>query len=223
MRKISALLICVLGVFGCDESIEDKDLGTGPRSDLKCSSLPDLAPPPAKCAAAKGLSGDVLGNLCVDFSAFSDQTLSSTPPQGLTGWTFGKDGMNNDCWQVMGGKLLVKDFTTFMSSCNFRLPALSAADYNKYSSFTLSVVQTININPAKQNAFIYMGAEMTTQQIWNVTGAYGKMDTMLQIAKTDLPNGGTGTYQPLFKIISSVAGGGFEGWQIESIAVTGNQ
>jgi hypothetical protein len=102
------------------------------------------------------------------------------------------------------------------------MPSLSSSDYQKYGSFTLSVVQTIDINPAQQSAFIYLGAKLSAQRIWNVTGKYVKMVTMLQLAKSDLPNGGSGAYQPLFEITSAVGGGGFAGWQIESIAINGS-
>jgi len=40
------------------------------------------------------------------------------------------------------------------------------------------------------------------------------------MSKNDLPNGGTGVFQPLFKLNASLtAGGTAQGWQIESIAV----
>ncbi len=189
------------------------DLGT---------SLPDLAmPPPAKCAAAKGLTGDAL--ICVDFPAIPGQSLGSTLPPSLAGWTFGKDAMNNDCWQIASGKLQVKNFGAFVGTCSFTMPLtdLASPANQKYQSVTLAVVQTIDLNPAKQGASAYLGVRLPSQQIWYTTGTNPKTVTSLQIAKAALPNGGTSSYQPLFELTSGLAGGA-TGWQIESIAVMGN-
>jgi hypothetical protein len=215
--RTSIALLCVLGAFGCDLSVQDKDLGTPPLSDLKCSANPDVTAPPAKCAAAKGLAGDSL--TCVDFGALPDQTLMNPPPQTLAGWDFGNPA---DCWELAGGKLQIKDFSHFAKACAFQTPALSAADYNRYSSFTLAVVHTVDINKQKQSAAIHLGLPVDPQQIWLSAGAKSRQVTAIKIDKSVLPNGGSGMYQPLFQAISSAASEGYAGWQIESIALLGN-
>jgi hypothetical protein len=185
-------------------------------ADLKVNcAMPDLAPPQPKCAAAKGLTGDAI--VCVDFdklSGLSDQTVKDwnfTPGGGCPGW------------EIVGGKLQVKNFGAFVGTCSFTMPLtdLAAAANQKYQSVTLAVVQTLDLNPAKQGASAYLGVRLPSQQIWYTTGTNPKTVTSLQIAKAALPNGGTSLYQPLFELTSALAGGA-TGWQIESIAVMGN-
>ncbi len=185
-------------------------------ADLKVNcAMPDLAPPQPKCAAAKGLTGDAI--VCVDFdklSGLSDQTVKDwnfTPGGGCPGW------------EIVGGKLQVKNFGGFVGTCSFTMPLtdLAAAANQKYQSVTLAVVQTLDLNPAKQGASAYLGVRLPSQQIWYTTGTNPKTVTSLQIAKAALPNGGTSLYQPLFELTSALAGGA-TGWQIESIAVMGN-
>lgn len=204
-----SVVFCLLALIGCKNELVPIADG-GEATDLNCPAAPDMATQAPKCAAAKGLAGENV--LCVDFK---DVTALSN----LIGWDFTTIG--GGCWETMAGKLQVKNFSTFMSTCGFTLPALSAADYQKYGSFTLSVVQTVDLNPTQQNAYIYLGAELPAQRIWTVTGKYTKATTAIQIAKGDLPNGGSGAYLPLFKVTSGVGGGGFTGWQIESIAING--
>jgi hypothetical protein len=196
-------------------------------TELGCSlptDMGDMAPAASKCAAAQGLSGDVLGNFCFDFSSIGDQTLTTSPPQQLPGWSFGTDTMNNDCWELKSGKLQVKNFSGFASTCGFTMPAIAAADFNKYNSFTLSVLQTVDVNKQllRQSAAIYLGQAVDTQQLWLSTGTNPRQTNTVTVAKSALPNGGSGMYQALFQIISTASGGGYSGWQIESIAILGN-
>lgn len=190
----------------------DVDDGGSNCASVDAGSPPDMATPPPKCVAAEGLQGDNL--LCVDFKDV--QNLSS-----LGGWTFNCPG--GSVWSTTGGTLQVNSFSTFMDTCTARLPALSAADYQKYSRFTLSLVQTVDVNPAQQRIQVMLGADdpMTRLIAW-LTGTQPRQRNLYEIAKTALPNGGTNTYQPLFKLTSAVAAGGLHtGWQIESIAIHG--
>ncbi len=219
MRVLELLLPSLLSLLACQNPETN-----GNASDLAktCPNPPDLAPPIAPCAAAKGLSGDVLGNLCIDFSTIPDQTLTIPPPQQLAGWTFGKDLMGNDCWKIMGGILQQKDFANFASTCNFVLPAVSSDDFNKYDSFTLSVVQTLNIDATQQKVQIMLGlADPSTRLVDWATGTQPRQRRIYEIAKAALPNGNSDTYQPLFQLISGNKSS-LLGWQIESIAVLGN-
>jgi hypothetical protein len=171
-----------------------------------------------KCRAANGLAGDNL--VCVDFSSVPDQVLVSPPPAQLAGWDFEK--ADKGCWQIASGKLQVKDFGNFKSTCGFLMPAVGASDFQKYSGFMLSVVHTVDVNATKQITNIYLGLPIAAQQIWFTTGTYPRQRNVFEIAKAAVPNGGSGTYQPLFQLVSSnTVGDAYTGWQIESIAING--
>lgn len=198
-----------------------EDGGSSP-TDGKCPSVqPDMTVTPAKCAAAKGLAGDNL--FCVDFSSIADQSLGATPPAKLDRWDFVTNcgGMN---WEIAGGKLQLKNFAMFMSSCGFLMPSLTAIEYGKYNSFTLSVVQRVDISEtASQKVQVMLGTDdPLTRLLTQWTGKQAHQQSIVVTNKGDLPNGST-TYQPLFKISSTTtAGGSYQGWQIESIAIIGN-
>jgi hypothetical protein len=183
------------------------------------SSPPDLKPPAAACAAAQGLTGDTLA--CIDWNTLTDQTLTNPPPAALPGWLFGKDSNLNDCWEIRGGKLQIKNFPAFVSNCFVKMPALTSTDYAKYSSFTISLLHAIDINKQKQSATIYLNQIFDTQQLWSETGTNPRQTTTIKIDKAALPNGGTSTYQPVFQLSSGQIYGS-NGWQIESIAIQGN-
>lgn len=212
---LSALLL-----VGCLGYEPHEDSGVCKPADMK-GDLQDLTPAKPNCAAAKGLAGDNL--LCVDFSSVGDQVLTTPSPSQLPGWNFEK--FDKNCWQVLSGKLQVNtaNFPTYMGTCGFLMPTLVLNQYPQYSSFTLAVVQTVDVNATVQGAYIYLGSDVPKQQMWYTAGTYPKIVTTLQVAKATLPNGGAGTYQPLFKLSApSTAGGMAQGWQIESIAVMGN-
>jgi hypothetical protein len=189
----------------------------------ECPKPPDLAPPAAKCAAAAGLPGTNL--ICVDFSLTPDQTLASPLPQSLNGWSFAKDAMNNnDCWQVLSGKLQVIKFSMFASNCTFYMPALSQTDYNKYNTLTLSVVHKVDLNEQQQKIQLMLGNDdPLTRLVDQTTGKQPRKQWVHTITKGDLPPAAGGMFQPLFKLTSNVMVGNVnQGWQIESIAVMGS-
>lgn len=209
LAYLACIHLCSLGCLAIDTP-RATDGGTG--TDQKCPPLPDLASPKDQCAAAKGLSGVPL--ICTDFS--SQQTL--TDLKGM-GWDF-----TSKCpagWTVSGNKLQVSNFSGFADSCIFTTRALNTSEYQPYKSFTLSVVQTVDLNAPKQNSWIYLGSDVATQQITTNTGTNPRQRNIYEIEKIALPNGGNNNYQLLFKITSTLAGGA-TGWQIESIAVLGN-
>lgn len=213
MRLSLLALTLAAGLLACERGPQVTEVppGSCTSSDMRTGDLP---PPTPACAAAQGLPGDNL--LCVDFDK-----LPSLSDSKLMGWDF--TTMGGNCWELLGGKLQVRSFSTFMGSCGFLLPPLSSADYQKYASFTLSIVQTLDINKQKQSAYSYLGLDQDTQQLWFDTGTYPKRRTTVEVTKSALPNGGSGSYQPLFKLTSGVAAGGTAaGWQIESIAINGS-
>lgn len=215
MRYLSFLLCTLTGFAGCaDHDLRivygDGSTGCGP-GDF---SVPhDMSTAPA-CAAAKGLSGVPI--ICTDFP--TAQTLVDL--KGV-GWDF-----TSQCaagWTVSNSNLQVNSFSTFASSCIFTTRPLTPSEYQKYSSFTLSVVQTVDLNDQQQSAQIFVGLDVPKRQVAASTGTNPRQRNIYEIVKTALPNGGNNNYQPLFKISSGAAAGGLnQGWQIESIAVLGN-
>ena len=213
MRLSLLALTLAAGLLACERGPQVTEVPpeSCASSDMRAGDLP---PPTPACAAAQGLPGDNL--LCVDFDK-----LPSLSDSKLMGWDF--TTMGGNCWELLGGKLQVRSFSTFMGSCGFLLPPLSSADYQKYASFTLSIVQTLDINKQKQSAYIYLGLDQDTQQLWFDTGTYPKRRTTVELTKSALPNGGSGSYQPLFKLTSGAMVGSVNaGWQIESISINGS-
>lgn len=214
MTSTRLLKIGLVFLAGCvySEPRPDVDLAC-PSTDAKPSTSSDMAVAPPKCAAAAGLAGTNL--LCVDFKDV--QMLSS-----LTGWDF--TCTSGASWVSSGGKLQVNNFSTFMSTCSATLPALTASDYQKYSSFVLSVVQRADLNETQQKAQIMLGADDPAKRLLShMTGAQPRQRNVYEITKVDIPTAAMGGYQPLFKISSGVAvGGTAQGWQIESIAINGS-
>jgi hypothetical protein len=213
-----ARLYPLLGLFalaGCPHFEPNGDFGC-PEADLTGTKPPDMTSQP-NCAAAKGLAGDNL--LCVDFSD------SQITVPGLTGqgWFFEMDA-NCPGWEIMNGQLQVANFSSFMGTCQIKLPALSASEYQKYNSFTLSIVHSVDLNTTKQGAYVYLGLAISAQQLWYTTGTYPPQISVTTYTKTDLPNGGNNNYQPLFQIASNTqVGTANNGWQIQSIAVNASQ
>ena len=221
MRTRLLTLLCVMGLAGCPIEVIEPDGGRSSSDGSKCPAPPDLTPLAAPCAAAKGLGGDILR--CIDFSAIADGPITNPPPAQLTGWDF-----NNppNCWEIANGKLQVRNFSSFASSCGFLMPAVSATDYNKYNRFTLSLVHRVDISEAaSQTVQVLLGVDQPlTRLVTQWTGKQARQQSVLAISKPDLPNGGTNSYQPLFKITSGgMVGSINQGWQIESIALSGGQ
>ena len=111
--------------------------------------------------------------------------------------------------------------TTSRLSCPLArppVPALSSSDYQKYSAFTLAVIQRADLNETQQKAQIMLGADDPAKRLLaHMTGAQPRQYNVYQIAKWTCLSA-MGSF--LLKISSGVAvGGTAQGWQIESIAV----
>lgn len=214
MRLSLLALTLAAGLLACERGPQVTEVppGSCTSSDMRTGDLP---PPTPACAAAQGLPGDNL--LCVDFDK-----LPSLSDSKLMGWDF--EQAARGCWELLGGKLQVRSFSTFMGSCGFLLPPLSSADYQKYASFTLSIVQTLDINEAKQKVQLMLGTDdPVTRLVFQTTGIQPRQRNLFEVTKSALPNGGSGSYQPLFKLTSGAMVGSVNaGWQIESIAINGS-
>ena len=210
--KTAAILTALLAL-GCQNPADRCELTEScPFPDLAGS---DLATTQPKCAAAKGLTGDTL--VCVDFSKVN----GLTDPL-LIGWDF--TSLCPAGWEIVVGKLQVKNFGSFASSCSFTMPALSAADFQKYASYTLAVVQRVDLNSLQQKAQVMLGGDDDQKRLLDwMTGPQPRQKKVYEITKGDLPTAAMGGFQPFFKLNSAVGfGAGYQGWQIESIAVMGN-
>lgn len=205
-----AAFVCLMS--GCEQWVPLFDLG-GTGGDLGCPPPPDLATPAAKCAAAKGLSGDNL--LCVDFKDV--QNLTS-----LTGWNFSCLGAFT--WTTTGGALQVNNFGTFNNECTAQLPPINLNDADKraYKSLTLALVHRIDLNDPEQNAEVYLNSSSALRRMWQATGKKDvpRQRTILEIDPADLPAMVNNAPQWILKLTSSVMVSR-QGWQIESIAIQG--
>lgn len=215
MKRLLALAciqICQLGCLAAETAVP---FDGGSCSPNDAATPPDLSQVKPTCTAAKGLAGVPL--ICADFT--SPQILLDLKSLG---WDF-----TSQCpamWTVSSNNLQINSFSTFASTCNFTTRALNANEYQQYGSFTLSVVQTVDLNETKQKIQVMLGADdPPTRLIYQATGTTPRQRNIYEIAKTALPNGGNNNYQPLFKLTSTAAAGGTaQGLQIESIAVMGN-
>ncbi len=217
--KTAAVALTALLSVGCQDPSDRCELtDTCPFPDL---AVPDLAPLPPKCAAAKGLSGDTLH--CVDFKMLPDQTLTGKPAV-LADWDFDLKG----CWEIATGKLQVKNFGTFVGTCSFTMPLtdLASPANQKYQSVTLAVVQRVDLNASAlppQTAKSMLGLDDPSRLLTTTTDKTPRQQQVYSLTRSDLaavPGVGT-NFQPLFKLSSGALYSG-AGWQIESIAVMGN-
>ena len=210
------LLAAVVFIVNC------QDPGSAP-SEPECSpadlmSQHDLTQAPAKCAAAKGLSGDVL--LCVDF----DKVAGLDAPE-LKGWDF---NVLSACsgWEISSGALQIKSYQMLKTDCAFLIKNINLADFSvqKFQEFTLSVKYNIEINRLKQQmAKIYMGSNNEERIMWQKAFVQPEQTLSIKMAKLNIPNGGNNSYQPMFYLYNpgSSESPGFAGWQIKSIAILG--
>ena len=211
------MLTAGLFISGChDSSFAPGDLGCQPNDPISQS---DLAPALAKCAAAKGLSGDVL--LCVDFDK-----VTGLDAKELEGWDFKNlDGCTG--WMINSGKLQVNDIAKLGDgkSCQFLTSAIASSilDEKESKSVTLAVLHTVDLSELDYKSQIMLGAdEPTTRLLAQQTGFQKRQISAFNILRTDWPQGET-SYQYVFKISKTTAKLAGRNWYIESIAIVGNK
>lgn len=216
---LRTLAICSLFHLGCLAIDTPVPLVVPDAGDLGCPAMPpmDMKPEPAKCAAAKGLSGDVL--LCVDFDKV-------TGLEELEGWDFKNlDGCTG--WMINSGKLQVNDIAKLGDgkSCQFLTSAIagSSLDEKESKSVTLAVLHTVDLSELDYKSQIMLGAdEPTTRLLAQQTGFQKRQISAFNILRTDWPQGES-SYQYLFKISKITAKLAGRNWYIESIAIVGNK
>lgn len=211
---VLAIYLCLPWINGCRTEVLEVADGFCDQFDLGNSSRVDMTMQSPKCTAAKGLPGSNV--LCVDMNGQTVDGLKALD------WTGFKDGNGVDRWDIIDGKLQVKNFSTFMmSSCSFTMPAinLNDVDKQKYKSVTLSVVQRVDMADQQQIAQIFLGTDLPARQMWYGTGRNPRQTSTLNIVPGDLPTGLNGVYQFLFKLNATQPGSPVQNWFIESIAV----
>lgn len=215
MMKTCMRLACLIAALSpaCHNLTIERidDAGTCDVTDMS-RSVPDMAAPAPKCAAAKGLASENL--LCVDFDKV-------TALNTLTGWDFASQCPAG--WTLSNGKLQVNNFGMFMGSCVFLMPStnLNDAANQKYQSITLSVVQRVHLDEAQQSAQILLGLDQASTRLFaQMTGREQRVQWTQTISRADLPAAVASVFQPLFKTTSGAQVGTlYLGWQIESIAI----
>lgn len=185
-------------------------------SQLECQladQMPhqDLPPAPAKCAAAKGLSGDVL--LCVDFD---NSTLDALKNKG---WDFTASCSVNYYWLITEGKLQISDFSGFKGDCRFQLPLIDLnKDGKNFKSVTLAFVHQIQIDSSSQTAQIMLNFDEENKYLLDQTTGRQPRKFSVQTISSDDTRIVEGKFQPVYKL-KSQTNHGLLGWKIESIAI----
>lgn len=216
MRTNLLALLCVLSLAGCPLEVIEHDGGTSSTDGPKCPPLPDLMPQPAKCAAAKGLSGDVLSDLCLD--------MDKIDTQGLTSRGFNL-AIASGCggWEVAGNKLQPKNVNTSVNvNCAMAFPNL-AIDA-KYSRLMVVLVHQTTLYDARQQARIELSKSPPPDlPIWiwdNSPSTTIKQRTIVEMDVADLPDGRNA--QALFRLTAPTSSP-VPNWTITSLAVLGVQ
>lgn len=220
-RSVLFCLLSLLPLTGCPTYtfLDDGGSVSCPTDDMPGAPVPDMAAPVAKCAAAKGLSGDNL--LCVDF----DKVTALADP-ALAGWKF---DAATPCpgWQITGGALQIQSFGNFMGNCGLTLPPidLKQADKQKYQRVTLALLHKVDMSDPDQQAQVFIDLDSPARLIHQTTSRPGipaLTVTTLTVNKSDLPMTLMSVYKFYLKVGSLTAVGGRQGWQIQSIAVNGS-
>ncbi len=212
MRSTLFPLLAVAGLFGCGFQSQpttdtSKDGGT------ICPPQPDLLQPTAKCAAAKGLSGDILGDLCLD--------MDKIDTQGLTSRGFDLTASKTNCagWEVAAGKLQPKSINTAGGpvKCGLLFPNLPF-DGAKYPRIMLSVMQQANLPIPTQQARMDLFDASSPLRVWVNPSTTVAQRTIVEIDTINIPSG--------FNAQTSIELGAPMGsptpsWTISSIAVIG--
>jgi hypothetical protein len=188
-------------------------------SEMGCSlpkDMGDMASPGPACAAAKGLSGDVLGDLCLD--------MDKIDTQGLTKRSFNLTAAATSCagWEIANNKLLPKTVTTAgMVDCAFALPSIPIN--GKYSKVILAIMHQVSLPTATQQARIELPQSPAPLPIWmwgNPPAATVDQRTIVELDVSKIPSGPNA--QAYFRLVapsSSTA----PTWTITSLAVLGIQ
>lgn len=213
MRTRLLALLCVVGLAGCPIEVIEPDGGRSSSDGPKCPASPDLTPPSSPCAAAKGLSGDILGGLCLD--------MDKIDTQGLTSRGFNLTFSLGNCagWEVAGNKLQPKNINTSggIVNCGLLLPNLPF-DAAKYPRVMLALIHQANLPNAMQQARIELPAPSSPPSIWVNPAATVDQRTIVEIDAAKIPSGPNAQVSIL---LGAPANSMPPSWTISSMAVLG--
>lgn len=213
MRVLLLVSVCLLSLGGCRTDIIEYPDGSCAHSDLKDAPLGDMLTP-VRCAAAKGLSGDVLGELCLD--------MDKVDTQGLISRGFNLASiMNCAGWEIANNKLQPKGINNAAADaiCTMQLPPI-AVDA-KYSRVILALGHQASLPITNQQAMIALpGAMPKPLWIWISSMTTVDQRTIIEIPRSKIspPNG-----TPFAPVIQLYAPAMMMAptWTIDSIAVLG--
>ncbi len=206
------LLTSLIACAGC-EQIESivPELVNNPDGAVP----PDLTPPQPKCAAAAGLSGDILGGLCLDMTKTDTAMLTSL------GFNLGSPMTNCSGWGVSSGNLQPQGINTAQGTviCALLFPAIPIDA--KYSQIMLSLVHQVTVPGPNQQATIALPAATPKPLwVWIDSGISVAQRTIVEIAKTEIPPPSGSPFQPTFQIYAPGTTTA-PSWTISSLAVLG--
>jgi hypothetical protein len=206
-------LLCLLSLTGCDNMLVPNTDGGSGTADANCPSPPDMTTPAAKCAAAKGLSGDLLSDLCLD--------MDKVDTQGLTNRGFNLTASMQGCsgWEITSGKLQPKAFAASgMAKCELLLPKIPV-DQAKYPRVTLALIHQASFSNTMQQAKIELPIVIGTPLgLWINPAMAVDQRTIIEIDTSKIPSGPDA--QASFQLLQTAATTA-PSWTISSIAVLG--
>ena len=218
MRIYLSAMLAVVGASACHsfEDITPLPFDIQGADLSKCPGLPDMSTPTPKCAAAKGLSGDILNGICLDIANTDAATLTNL------GFNLGSAAMNCMGWEVANKKLQPKGINTSLGAvtCALSLPAIPIDA--KYSQITLALVHQATVPGPNQQATIAFPAA-TPKPLWVWVDSSTPIDqrTIIDIAKTKIPPPTGAPFQPIIQL-NAPGTTATPSWTIDSIAVLGN-
>jgi hypothetical protein len=214
--KILSIFVLTVGLVGCygPESVLT-DAGTVCPS--KDAAMPPDLSTPVRCAAAKGLGGDILSDLCLD--------MDKIDTQGLMTRGFDLMAATTRCggWEIASNKLQPKGITNMTQSatCTLQLPPIAVDP--KYSRVTLAIAHQAGLPVADQQAMIALpGAMPKPLWVWITSTTTVEQRTIIEIPRSKIsPPNGT-PFAPIIQLYTPAAPLA-PTWTIDSIAVLGNQ
>lgn len=215
IATLSAL--CLAAPACTNLEITPKD--SSPAAEMGKCPPPDLYQAPAKCRAAQGISGDILGGLCVDMDNADKMKLTDL------GFKLNYTVSNCTIWDVTINKLQPTGINTNTGavSCVLSLPAIPVDA--KYSQITLAIVHQVTVPGSLQQATIAL-FDSTPKPLWAWPNSSTSINqrTIINISKDQIPPGAGAQFQSLIQLYAPQSTTNpTPSWMIDSIAVLGNQ
>ena len=216
---------------GCNGGEKPPQPGIAPAStwipdspnDMANSATQDMAIPGPDCQAAAGLVANKR-LICIDFT--------TALPDAMSGWTFDKDcGDARSNWIIAQEALMLSNFDSFKSgatetACSFRSPRLNATDLAGFKMLTLAILQSVDVRSETTNQRAQILLDGQTVPLVQFTGGISNSSVppfrrnLITIEPNDFSTG----LQAMFSVVTTgLAGAGYAGWQIKSIAVLGHK